>query len=315
MNLVHELLVSIILALGARTAQSESGSSVSASSSSVRKLVIGVDGGTESIRAACFDALNGQLVGKAFASPYPTNHPKPGWAEQSPSDWWECLGSSVREAIKSTQNANTNDDYEICAICLDTTCCSVVLLDDANQPLRPSLLWMDARSAPQTQEIMQKCKGDPALNVNCGGEGPLSAEWMTPKALWIRQNEPEIWEKALIVCEYQDYLNFRLTGQIVASSCNAATRWHWNGEECIKAEEDGKLQGRPLSMYKTLGIPELAQKLPQLCLPMGSQVGRLTSEAAKHLNCREGLQVIQGKHCFSSWSLVNSVVSLALPVN
>ena len=266
-----------------------------------RRLVIGVDGGTESIRACCFDAIDGTIVGESCASSYPTHHPQPGWAEQHPLDWYEKLGASVRGAIQSLTKGNEEgDDYEICAICMDTTCCSVVFLDDANEPLRPSLLWMDARSAPQTQEIMTKCRGDPALAVNSGGEGPLSAEWMTPKSLWVFQNEPEVWAQASTICEYQDYLNYKLTGTMVASSCNAASRWHWNGDECIlnSDNEDGddnaKFPGRPLSMYQTLGIPELAHKLPRRCLPMGSRVGELTREAALHLQLPEGLPVVQG---------------------
>ena len=102
-------------------------------------------------------------------------------------------------------------------------------------------------SSVETKEILTKCKGDPALNVNCGGQGPLSAEWMTPKALWVYQNEPQIWNEAQTICEYQDYLNYKLTGKICASSCNAASRWHWNGEEreCISKE---KLE------YKRFGV-------------------------------------------------------------
>ena len=131
--------------------------------------------------------------------------------------------------------------------------------------------------------------------MNCGGEGPLSAEWMTPKALWIRQNEPEIWGKAKTICEYQDYVNFKLTGNICASSCNAASRWHWDGEECIQeSSPKNKYPGRPISLYKKLGIPELAEKLPQKCLPMGALVGNLTPEAAAHLNLPVGLPVAQG---------------------
>lgn len=137
-------------------------------------------------------------------------------------------------------------EHRFCAICLDTTWCSVVALDKDVKPLgryilwmdvKPlgrCILWMDTRSSSQTEEIMEKAKGDPALQINCNGKGPLSAEWMTPKALWIRQNEPEIWEAANTLCEYQDFLNLKLTGQVCASSCNAATRWHWNGDECIK---------------------------------------------------------------------------------
>ena len=106
------------------------------------KLVIGVDGGTESIRACCFDAATGKVVGKPFAVPYHTNHPQPGWAEQNPEDWYQNLGVAVRGAVASVHDSRT----EIVALCVDTTCCSVVALDVQCRPLRPSLLWMDARS-------------------------------------------------------------------------------------------------------------------------------------------------------------------------
>jgi ribulose kinase len=195
------------------------------------KIVVGVDGGTESIRACCFDASTGRVIGKSCAVSYPTFHPQPGWAEQDPEHWFENLGKAVRGAVDSVQVDNDHDFiFEICGLCVDTTCCSVVALDKDFNPLRRSLLWMDARSVSQTEEILRRCKGDPALKVNCGGEGPLSAEWMTPKALWIRQNEPDVWENAKTICEYQDYINFKLTGQMCASSCNAAARWHWDGE-------------------------------------------------------------------------------------
>ena len=274
-----------------------SDTSSSPSAKARRRLVVGVDGGTESIRACCFDAETGRVVGKSCASPYQTFHPNPGWAEQDPNDWYECLGKSVRSAITSLKEDDSNaDEYEISCICVDTTCCSVVALDKNDEPLRKCLLWMDARSASQTEQIMAECRGDPALLVNCGGEGPISAEWMTPKALWIRQNEPSVWENAKTICEYQDFINFKLTGEMCASSCNAATRWHWDGEECLKAAtQENKYPGKPISLYEKLGIPELANKLPLKCIPMGGSVGRLTKEAAQHLNLPEGTPVAQGK--------------------
>jgi ribulose-phosphate 3-epimerase len=255
------------------------------------KIVIGVDGGTESIRACCFDAETGRILGQSCAVPYPTHHPHPGWAEQDPLDWYENLGQAVRAAVGSV-DCDGAQETEICAVCIDTTCCSVVALDKNKEPLRPCLLWMDQRSASQTVEIMERCRGDPALLVNCGGDGPLSAEWMTPKALWIKQVEPDIWDRAETICEYQDYINFRLTNEMCASSCNAASRWHWDGELCLLATEGHP--GRPLFLYKKLGIPELADKLPQRCIPMGSVVGRLTPDAASHLGLPEGIPVVQG---------------------
>lgn len=260
-----------------------------------RKLVIGVDGGTESIRACCFDATTGKVVGKSCAVPYKTYHPAPGFAEQHPEDWYNNLGEAVKGALQSANdmNGDEEEDAKVVSICIDTTCCSVVALDKDYRPLRPCLLWMDARSASQTAEILSKAKGDPALQVNCDGEGPLSAEWMTPKALWIKQNEPETWAAAETICEYQDYINYKLTGIMCASSCNAAARWHWDGEECIK-ESNKNEPGRPTSLYRKLGMPELAEKLPNKCLPMGSLVGKLTKEAAEHLGLDQSTPVVQG---------------------
>jgi ribosomal protein L32 len=68
-------------------------------------------------------------------------------------------------------------------------------------PLRPALLWMDMRSAPQAARVA--ATGDPALRINSNGKGPVSAEWMIPKALWIKENEPGVFDQASHICEYQ----------------------------------------------------------------------------------------------------------------
>ena len=69
------------------------------------------------------------------------------------------------------------------------------------QALRPCLLWMDVRASRQAARVL--ATGDAALQVNGGGQGPVSAEWMIPKALWIKENEPAVFEKARWICEYQ----------------------------------------------------------------------------------------------------------------
>ena len=240
-------------------------------------------------------------MGRSCAAPYPTRHPHAGWAEQRPTDWWEALGRAVRGAVATVQDEEdaSRDDrtIEICGLCVDTTCCSVVALDAQHQPLRDCLLWMDQRSAPQTTRVL--ATRDAALAVNGNGQGPVSAEWMTPKALWMRDHEHDtVWKKAATICEYQDYINYRLTNTtMTASSCNAATRWHWDGIECLKAATaEHPHPGRPLQLYQSLGIPELADKLPSRCLPMGALVGGLTAQAAQHLGggLPVNLPVLQG---------------------
>ena len=240
----------------------------------IERYFIGVDGGTESLRAGVFDARGNPL---AFASrPYPTDFPKPSWAEQDPQDWWRALGLSVRQAVLESGVPTSS----IAAICLDTTCCSVVALDAAGDPVRPALIWMDVRSGDQAAGIAA-C-GDEALRVN--GYGPVSAEWLAPKALWLLENEPENFARAKFVCEYQDYLNFKLTGRMVASLNNASIRWYY----------DASRGGFQRSLFEKVGLGGLLEKFPSDVLPMGEVIGPLTSGAAEHLGLQLGTPVVQG---------------------
>ena len=130
----------------------------------------------------------------------------PGWAEQDPADWWSALGASVRGAVA----AAGVDAARVLAIGTTTTCCSVVALDAAGDAIRPALIWMDVRADAEAAEVL--ATGDAATEVNSGGRGPVSAEWMVPKALWLARHEPDAFFRAVTVCEYQDYLNLHLTG-------------------------------------------------------------------------------------------------------
>jgi len=142
------------------------------------RYVIGVDGGTESLRAGVFDSATGKPLAFA-ASPYPTTYPHPSWAEQAPDHWWTALGAAVRDAVVQAGVSPS----DIAAISVDTTCCTVVALDQSGTPLRPALLWMDMRSAKQAAEVAG-C-GAPELRVNGGGAGPVSAEWMVSLSLLL----------------------------------------------------------------------------------------------------------------------------------
>jgi len=241
-----------------------------------KKYLLGVDGGTEGLRAGIFDVLGTPL---AYASTsYPTQFPAPSWAEQDPNDWWDALGKSVRKAISDSEISVD----QIAAMAVDTTCCSVVALDDSGNPVRPALIWMDVRSAEQAEQMV--ATEDNALLINSNGSGPVSAEWMIPKALWIKQNEPKNFDRAVTICEYQDYINLHLTGRLGASINNVSTRWH-----C-----DYSREGVPKSLLEKLDLGELAEKWPQDVFRLGELVGRLTPRAAGHLGLTPDLPVVQG---------------------
>lgn len=239
-------------------------------------LVIGVDGGTEGVRAHVFD-LSGRSPGRHRAA-YETRYPAPAQAEQDPDEWWRAFGEAVRGALA----ASGADPGSVEAIACDTTSCTVVALDAQGRALRAALLWMDVRAHEEAAEIA--ATGDPALRVNGGGEGPVSPEWMLPKALWLKRNEPEIWGRAATVCEYQDVLTLRLTGRRAASLNNLAMRWH----------HQTRHGGRADGLLDRLDLGELRELWPSEIVAPGEPLGPLTAEAAAHTGLREGTLVVQG---------------------
>lgn len=238
--------------------------------------VIGIDGGTESLRAGLFD-LSGQPIGFA-STPYKTDFPSAGWAEQDPSDWWRALGRSVRQVI-SDVGVSASD---VMALAVDTTCCSVVALDAKGDAVRPALIWMDVRSSKEA-ELVLKTRND-ALRVNSDLAGPVSAEWMIPKALWLARHEPEQFARAKTICEYQDYINFHLTGRMVASLNNVSVRWHYRSGA----------GGFAHSLVNALDISELLEKWPKDVVALGETIGTLTAKAAEHCGLNAGIPVAQG---------------------
>lgn len=238
--------------------------------------VIGVDGGTESIRARVFD-----LVGTCRASashPYETRFSAGARAEQNPEDWWSAMGLAVRQAVAGAGIAADAVD----AIALATTCCSVVALDDNGHAIRPAIIWMDVRAEAEAAEVL--ATGDAALIVNGAGQGPVSAEWMIPKALWIARNEPAHFDCAATLCEYQDFMSLRLTGRRCASLDNASIRWHYSTQR----------GGNPTSLLEKLGLQALLEKWPSEVLAPGEVIGPLTARAAEHLGLRTDVKVVQG---------------------
>ena len=206
--------------------------------------VLGIDGGTESLRSRVFD-LSGRCLASASA-PYDTTFSSGARAEQDPEAWWQALGLAVRQSIVlSGQSPDA-----VLGLALATTSCSVVALDEDGRALRPAIIWMDVRAGAEADAVL--ATGDAALEANGAGLGPVSAEWMIPKALWIARHEPEIFRSARTICEYQDVMNLRLTGRRSASLNNASIRWHYSRAR----------GGWPSGLVRSLGLEPLLDKWP-----------------------------------------------------
>ncbi|MFP7674653.1 ribulokinase [Marivita sp. S0852] len=237
---------------------------------------LAADGGTESLRARIYD-LDGVCLA-SHAEPYDTRFSPGARAEQNPDDWWNSLCKATRACLTEAGIAGDQID----AMAYATTCCSVVALDASGTPLRPALLWMDVRADQEAKAVL--ATGDPRLRLNSDGAGPVSAEWMIPKALWIKRNEPEIYDAATTICEYQDYLTLRLTGERCASLNNVGLRWHYANREGGWAE----------SLVAALGMADLVHKWPARVAAPGEVVGPLTPQAANDLGLTTRTKLVQG---------------------
>ena len=235
---------------------------------------LAVDFGTESVRGAVFDA-DGKIVCTEAAA-YKTYFPYTGWAEQKPVEWWRGFLSVVQKIIASS----VVEAQEIISLTIDTTCCTVLALDKEFAPLRDALLWMDVRSFQQADRIA--ASGSDALKYN--GFGSVSAEWMPCKALWLKENEAEVSNRAEYICEFQDWINFRLTGRYVGSINNVTVRWYYDIDS----------GGWPVDFYERIGLGDVLAKFPRDILQLGDKIGKIRPEVAKECGLSENTLVVQG---------------------
>jgi FGGY-family pentulose kinase len=236
-------------------------------------LVLGLDVGTQSLRAALVDPA-GRTVAFGVA-PIATVHPRPTWAEQDAGQWWEAARSAVRQALDAVRA----EPEQVAGIGLDCTACTVVACDSTGRPLRGALLWMDQRSHDEADTI--SATGDPVLRYV---SGRVSPEWMLPKALWLKRNEPEVYACADRIVECTDWLMYRLTGAWTLSLNHVAVKWNY-------ARPDG---GWPLGLLEAVGLGDLPAKWPKTIVPLGRGDAVLSPTAAGELGLPAGTPVAEG---------------------
>ena len=236
--------------------------------------LMGIDFGTGGARVGIFDREGSAVVFNGVE--WETDFLRSGWAEQNPKDWWSGLVQATKGALEKSGVS----PEEIVGMAVDTTSCTVVVMDAQDKLLRPAIMWMDVRASDQAQRVADT--GDPALKYN--GYGPVSAEWGLPKFLWLKENEPDNFNNAKHICDCQDWLNNRLTGEWVASINVVAAKYHY----------DRDAGGWPESLYEAVGAGDVIAKFPDPVLDLGAVVGGLCKKAADELGLKEGTPVAQG---------------------
>ena len=167
-------------------------------------LLLGYDVGTSSVKASLVDAQTGQTVASAQYpdAEAPIMAKQAGWAEQEPEMWWDELAQATkRVASKATAVASLKD---VKAIGISYQMHGLVCVDKEGKPLRPAIIWCDGRAVPYGNAAFNAIGGEKCLTHLLNSPGNFTAA----KLAWVKENEPEIFEKIYKIMLPGDYIAF-----------------------------------------------------------------------------------------------------------
>src|SRR6056297_18480 len=165
---------------------------------------LGVDIGTSGTKTVLFDNTGGTIASSLYE--YVMYQPKNGWAEQDPNDWWVAVYSTIKDVIfKSGVNKE-----DIKAIGLSGQMHGLVMLDENDNVIRPSIIWCDQRTTKECEEITQIVGSEKLIEIT---GNPALTGFTASKIMWSKNNEPENFNKTKKILLPKDYIRYKLTGE------------------------------------------------------------------------------------------------------
>lgn len=174
-------------------------------------LYVGIDLGTSAVKLLLMDS-NGQIK-KVVSRSYNLSFPHTGWSEQNPYDWFDQSIDGLKELLDGS-----NIDL-VAGISFGGQMHGLVTLDDADNVIRPAILWNDGRTTKETEylnnEIGKSKLSEYTANIAFAG-------FTAPKILWMQNNEPELWKKVRKIMLPKDYLAYRMSGTFCTDYSDAS---------------------------------------------------------------------------------------------
>ncbi|HEY1406112.1 MAG TPA: xylulokinase, partial [Spirochaetota bacterium] len=248
--------------------------------------LLGVDIGTSGTKTVIFDE-KGKTIASSVCE-YPLYQPKPGWAEQEPDDWWNATVDSIKDVLGKSKITSS----EIKGIGLSGQMHGLVLLDKNNHVLRKSIIWCDQRTAAECDEITARVGKKRLIEITAN---PALTGFTASKLLWVRNNEPALYDKTAHVLLPKDYVRFRLTGEFATEVSDAS------GMQFI-------------DIAKRDWSPEILEKLSidRALLPSVHEsylvTGKVHREAAALTGLTEGTAVVGGGGDQAAGAVGNGIV-------
>lgn len=236
--------------------------------------ILAHDSGTGGNKAVIYDE-QGNTIDSVFEE-YEAIHPKTNWAEQRVQDWWDVFRSTTRQVMEKS-GINPKD---IAAIGISgQQCACAPMTKDGELLSETSMIWYDSRSADQAKRYLENYGETEWYRATGGGLRPDT--YSGPKIAWIKENQPEIYEKADVFIGTKDYLKYRMTGTITAEYAEATGTGVMDIHKWAYSEE----------LARACGID--IRKLPPLHRSI-DVIGKVTKEAADELLLTEGIPVVSG---------------------
>ncbi|ADQ46908.1 xylulokinase [Caldicellulosiruptor kronotskyensis 2002] len=225
---------------------------------------IGIDVGTSGTKTILTDSKGNILATATFE--YPLYQPQIGWAEQNPEDWWDA---SVK-GIKAVLEKSKVDPKEVKAVGLTGQMHGLVMLDKNYNVIRPSIIWCDQRTAKECDEITQKVGKERLIEITAN---PALTGFTASKILWVKNNEPQNYEKVYKILLPKDYIRFKLTGEFATDVSDASgmqlldiKNRCWSDEVLEKLEIDKDLLGKVYESPEVTGkVSRQASEITGLC--------------------------------------------------
>ena len=236
------------------------------------RYILAHDLGTSGNKATLFSE-DGRLI-KSEVFSYDAHYFNDTWVEQNADDWWNAVCRTSSSLIQSTGV----DPREIGAISFSGQMMGCLCVDRNGTPLRPSIIWADQRAQKQVAQIEEHISQQDFYHI-VGHRN--TASYGIQKLMWVRDNEPEIYEQTYKTLNAKDYIVFKLTGKFYTEPSDA------NSVACF----DLKTFQWSEEILKITGIDP--DKLPQI-KPSTFVAGGVTREAARATGLAEGTPVYGG---------------------
>ncbi len=241
-----------------------------------RDLAIGIDIGTTGVKTVLIHR-DGRMLASETA-PHDLRSPHAGWAEENPADWWHGALASLAAVARHPECG----PGRVAAIGVSGMVPAMVLLDEAGEPVRPSIQQNDARAVAEVAELTRRLDQE-GLFARTGGF--TNQQQIAPRLRWVQRHEPEAWQRTRTLLGSYDYVTAKLAGKPPAE---CSLELNWAIESGLFGLRDRCWQPDLLAAVELTG-----SHFPPVRQP-GEIVAELDPEIAREVGLEPGIPLIAG---------------------